>query len=130
MQRKITLGLVLGLSFVSAPSGAGWFGPSNFEECILDGMKGISSNLAAEAVARACRSKFPLPPPTAEEIAKQKEDQEKQKKDQEKQEEEQKRQDEKDIARCLRDKEDPTKNQFLVDSMCAYQEARRRASKR
>jgi hypothetical protein len=38
---------------------AGLFGPSNFEECILDQMKGIKSDTAANAVTYACRAKFP-----------------------------------------------------------------------
>jgi hypothetical protein len=37
---------------------AGWFGPSNYDECILDGMKGVTSDLAARAVAGACARKF------------------------------------------------------------------------
>jgi len=38
---------------------AGIFGPSNFEECILEQMKGIKSDAAANAVTYACRAKFP-----------------------------------------------------------------------
>lgn len=38
---------------------AGLFGPSNFEECILDQMKNIKSDSAADAVTYACRIKFP-----------------------------------------------------------------------
>lgn len=39
---------------------AGWFGPSNYDECILDGMKGVNSDVAAKLVAQACRKKFPV----------------------------------------------------------------------
>ena len=67
------LGITLGLVLTTGSVNAGWFGPSNFEECILDGMKGVASDSAAYAIAYACRSKFPLPPPpppTAEELRK------------------------------------------------------------
>lgn len=40
---------------------AGWFGPSNYEECILEKMKDAKSNYAAAAIAGACRKKFPPP---------------------------------------------------------------------
>jgi hypothetical protein len=35
------------------------FGPKNFDDCVLDGMKGVKSDLAAQLVYRACREKFP-----------------------------------------------------------------------
>ncbi|MCM2341668.1 hypothetical protein [Rhodoferax sp.] len=38
---------------------AGLFGPSNFEECILDGMKNVKSDQAARMITVACRQKFP-----------------------------------------------------------------------
>jgi hypothetical protein len=41
------------------PAGAGWFGPSNYDECILDSMKGVTSNSAAILIKEACRKKFP-----------------------------------------------------------------------
>jgi hypothetical protein len=44
---------------LSASANAGIFGPSSFEECILDQMKGIKSDSAADAVTYACRIKFP-----------------------------------------------------------------------
>ena len=39
---------------------AGWFGPSNYDECVLDGMKGVESDLAAKVIVAACRRQFPL----------------------------------------------------------------------
>jgi hypothetical protein len=42
------------------------FGPKeyeNYEECILDRMAGVTSNTAAGAINRACRSLFPYTPP-------------------------------------------------------------------
>jgi len=45
----LTLAVLLGSAGVT---NAGWFGPSNYAECILDGMKGVTSDLAARAVAK------------------------------------------------------------------------------
>lgn len=57
----ITLSIVL-----VAPSSvlAGWFGPSNYDECILESMKGVTSDKAAILIARSCRKKFPNEPET------------------------------------------------------------------
>ena len=41
---------------------AGWFGPSNYDECILDSMKGTTGDLAAQLIAKSCRKKFPVKP--------------------------------------------------------------------
>ena len=41
------------------PVMGGWFGPSNYEECILENMKGVSSDKAVREIRRACRVKFP-----------------------------------------------------------------------
>ena len=41
------------------PAMGGWFGPSNYEECILENMKGVASDAAVRAIARVCRKKFP-----------------------------------------------------------------------
>lgn len=63
--------IILGLTLASGSAVAGLFGPNNYEECVLDNMKGVTSNVAAIAIARACRAKFPAPPPplpTNEEI--------------------------------------------------------------
>jgi hypothetical protein len=46
-------------------------GPSTYEECILENMKGVSSDIAARAIHGACRKKFsedlpsPIPAPEA-----------------------------------------------------------------
>ena len=37
---------------------AGLFGPSNYDECILENTKGIASDDAANLVRQACRDKF------------------------------------------------------------------------
>ena len=44
---------------------AGLFGPDNYEECILDSMKGVTSDVAARAIAGACAKKFPAEKPAA-----------------------------------------------------------------
>ncbi len=42
---------------------AGLFGPSNFDECVLENMKGVGSDMAARAVVAACSRKFPSAAP-------------------------------------------------------------------
>lgn len=37
---------------------AGLFGPNNYEECILQKMEGVTSDLAAKSIIRACRKLF------------------------------------------------------------------------
>lgn len=38
---------------------AGLFGPSNYDECILDSMKGVTNDKAAISIKNACWNKFP-----------------------------------------------------------------------
>lgn len=45
---------------------AGSSGPSTYEECILDSMKGMTSDTAANAIIDSCRSMFPGKKPTSE----------------------------------------------------------------
>lgn len=51
--------LLLGL-FAISPAKADWFGPDNFDDCILESMKGINSNSAANIIYRSCKNKFPV----------------------------------------------------------------------
>ena len=47
--------------FLISSGGAGaWslLGPTNYDDCILEKMKGVTDNLAAGAIMRACASKF------------------------------------------------------------------------
>jgi hypothetical protein len=46
------------LLVVSVMAYAGWFGPSNYEDCVLDGMKSAKSATSANAVVAACYKKF------------------------------------------------------------------------
>ena len=41
---------------------AGWFGPKDYDECILESMKGVTSDKAAILIMRSCRKKFPEKP--------------------------------------------------------------------
>lgn len=66
VQLRLGIGLVLFLQALTA--WPGWFGPSNFDECILGNMKGVTSDLAAKSVARACRDKFPAQEPRIVEL--------------------------------------------------------------
>jgi len=52
---------------LTSPAQAGMFGPSNYDECITESMKGVTSNIAARAIINSCRKRFPktkrkLPP--------------------------------------------------------------------
>jgi len=38
---------------------AGWFGPKNYDECILENMKGVTIVQAVWAIQNSCRAKFP-----------------------------------------------------------------------
>ncbi len=59
MYTKIIKSLFLILIFPIGNCYAGWFGPSNYEECILENMKEAKSDGAAYAIALACRNEFP-----------------------------------------------------------------------
>lgn len=50
------------LLFVLGSSGtanAGWFGAQNYDECILENMKGVTLKQAVRAIQNSCRGKFP-----------------------------------------------------------------------
>jgi hypothetical protein len=47
------------LIWMPIPAMGGWFGPSNYEECILKNMKGVTSDKAVLEIRKACRAKFP-----------------------------------------------------------------------
>ena len=50
---------LLFVGLASTETQAGWFGPSNYDECIFESMKGVTSDLAAQAIIQSCREKFP-----------------------------------------------------------------------
>ena len=51
--------LICLLIWMPIPAMGGWFGPSNYEECILKNMKGVASDKAVLEIRKACRAKFP-----------------------------------------------------------------------
>lgn len=60
--RKLTATLCLTVALLFGYAGvsyAGIFGPSNYEDCVLEGMKGVKSDLAARVIISACAGKFP-----------------------------------------------------------------------
>ena len=44
---------------LSMPATAGWFGPDDYDECILESMQGVKSDVAAYHIRQSCREKFP-----------------------------------------------------------------------
>lgn len=55
--RKLILMILLAI--VSSSTVAGWFGgPKNYNECILENMKGVTNDIAAEAIRNSCRVEF------------------------------------------------------------------------
>lgn len=50
---------VLAIMVAPAIARAGWFGPSNWAECILDKMPGVQNDTAAGAVISQCTTRFP-----------------------------------------------------------------------
>jgi len=55
------LPLIAGILLTPSVCLAGWFGPSNYDECIFKNMKGVTSDRAATAIGEACRRQFPKP---------------------------------------------------------------------
>lgn len=47
------------LIIASIPAFGGWFGPSSYEDCILESMQGVTSKIAAYEIRKACHRKFP-----------------------------------------------------------------------
>lgn len=59
MLRKLPV-LLLPLALLGPSSShGGLFGPANYDECITDSMKGVSSDVAARAIIESCRNLFP-----------------------------------------------------------------------
>jgi hypothetical protein len=44
---------------MTGTSYGGLLGPSNYDECITESMKGVTSDLAARAIIGSCRDRFP-----------------------------------------------------------------------
>jgi hypothetical protein len=58
MANQILAIALCSLACAASPAHAGWFGPSTFEECVLDMMKGQQSSMM-NTVMRVCDTKFP-----------------------------------------------------------------------
>lgn len=56
---KKTILLFLLLIGYAETSSAQLFGPRNYEDCIIEGMQGVTSDVAAVSIRSACREKFP-----------------------------------------------------------------------
>lgn len=53
--------LLLMLVFSASFANAGWYGgPKTYDECIIESMKGVTSDVAAREIRRSCRKKFPI----------------------------------------------------------------------
>jgi len=59
MSRLTYAVLVLAVVFYPSMGRTGLFGPSTYDECITESMKGVSSDVAARAIISSCRNQFP-----------------------------------------------------------------------
>ena len=58
--KRLTFFIVLALLSLTNAHSWSLTGPNNYEDCILVGMEGVTSNVAAKEIKKACRKKFPL----------------------------------------------------------------------
>ena len=65
MSRKIFAVLVLAVLSCPGLGQADEFRPSTYDECITDSMKGVASDVAANAIISSCRNQFPQQVETA-----------------------------------------------------------------
>jgi len=56
--KAATFGFVF-VSLIYSASLHAWGGVNNYDDCLLEGLKGTTSDAAARGIYRACRSKFP-----------------------------------------------------------------------
>jgi hypothetical protein len=59
MSRLVYATLILTVILYPGTGRAGLFGPSNYDQCITESMKGVSSDVAARAIISSCRNQFP-----------------------------------------------------------------------
>ena len=72
MSRQTSVVLVLAILYFPGIGQADQFRPSTYDECITDTMKGVASDVAANAIISSCRNQFPKKAATAapqEEVA-------------------------------------------------------------
>ena len=65
MLRTIPALLVVFMLLCPSPGHGAPSEPSNYDECILDAMRGVSSDVAARAIIASCKNLFPQPQPAA-----------------------------------------------------------------
>lgn len=58
VRNKLVAVAVAVVVFSATPCRAGLFGPSNYDECVLKHMKGVTSDEAAKTIRRSCRDQF------------------------------------------------------------------------
>lgn len=68
MRKIFKISFLLGM-FIANQATAGIFGPSNFEECVLENLKNAKNELAVQAVYSACGDKFNKPSKPSKEKA-------------------------------------------------------------
>lgn len=62
-KRRIYITFIFSCLF-SSVTYAGWLGgPSDYDECILESMKGVTSDVAAKMIRQSCQKKFPKKTP-------------------------------------------------------------------
>ncbi|SDX59436.1 hypothetical protein [Thiocapsa roseopersicina] len=59
MYRMIAYSVLFSLVLIPISAFSGWFTPSDYDECIIGGMKGVQSDFAARMVRQSCLEKFP-----------------------------------------------------------------------
>lgn len=58
---KYRLTVAVTFACLSGLAQAGLFGPSNYDDCVLEGVKNAKTDAAVSAVISACTNKFPPP---------------------------------------------------------------------
>jgi hypothetical protein len=61
--------LIAALLLSTSGANAGWFGPSDYRECVLNEMKGTAASMLS-TVKGLCNERFPCPEPTPSEYYK------------------------------------------------------------
>jgi pyruvate/2-oxoglutarate dehydrogenase complex dihydrolipoamide acyltransferase (E2) component len=69
MPRRMLLLVSFPVLLCSAPGHADVSEFASYDECILESLKGVSSDVAANAIIASCRSKFPQAAPAAAPVA-------------------------------------------------------------
>jgi hypothetical protein len=58
----VTFGVIFCAGYMNSSANAGWFGPSSYDECVVENMKGQAVYMMP-TVRNVCSEKFPSPPP-------------------------------------------------------------------